>query len=59
MNTMTWGEFKKYVDQTEGVTDNTPINYIDISYPMKHDDGRFDIQECVVDGDDKALVVWS
>jgi len=27
---MTWGEFKKLVDETEGVTDETKINYIEV-----------------------------
>ena len=33
MSTMTWGQFKKFIDETDGVTDDTPIHYIDISWP--------------------------
>lgn len=28
---MKWGEFKKQVDETEGVTDDIEINWIDFS----------------------------
>ncbi len=28
---MTWGRFKELVDETEGVSDDTPIDYIDWS----------------------------
>ncbi len=30
---MTWGDFKKLVDETDGVTDDVAIWYIDISSP--------------------------
>lgn len=28
--TMTWGEFKEKVDNEEGISDDTPIFYIDL-----------------------------
>lgn len=32
MSLMTWGELKQHIEK-KGIKDNTPISYIDISYP--------------------------
>lgn len=36
---MTWGEVKKIIDDAEGVSDDTEVWYIDISFP----DGELDV----------------
>jgi len=41
-HTMTWGELKRLVEQAEGITDDTPIWHIDISYPDCPDAGSMD-----------------
>jgi hypothetical protein len=46
-DTMTWGEFKALVDKT--VPDDTPIWYIDVSFPGKESGGVHGIVTASID----------
>lgn len=53
MSELTWGQLKKMIDETEGVTDDTEIDYFDFS-AMRLYTGL----EISVEGDNK-LCVWA
>ena len=53
MRTMTWKEFKEYIDseiKRKGITEDAKIEYIDISYPNLGHESRTPYVACDKDG---------
>ncbi len=57
MKQMSWNDFKKYVDKKladEGISPNTEIWYIDVSYPSMTEGGEATSDICQIEVSENA-----